>query len=123
MHTRALVAVNTGDAATARPLIKEALELFSRAGDISGVTLLIDDAGQLSALEGDRLRALRLAGASEAIQTRTGTALAALSNGTGGRPVAAATDATETNAWNEGAAMSTDEAVAYALTLGVKEAG
>jgi hypothetical protein len=38
-----------------------------------------------------------------------------MSNGTGGRPVAAATDEAETAAWNEGAAMSSDDAVAYAL--------
>jgi predicted ATPase/class 3 adenylate cyclase len=115
LHTRALVAVNTGDAPTARPLIKEALELFSKAGDISGITLLVDDAAQLAALEGNRLRALRLAGAGQAIQTSTGTDLASMSNGTGGRPVAAATDEAETAAWNEGAAMSSDDAVAYAL--------
>ena len=115
IHTRALVAVNTGDAASARPLIKEALELFYKGGDISGITLLLDDAAQLAELEGDRRRALMLAGAGEAMQARSGTDLASMANGTGGRPVAAAADESETNAWKEGAAMSSDEAVAYAL--------
>ena len=107
--------VNTGDAATAEPLVAEGLKLFSDAGDVSGVTLLLDDSGQLAQLKGERMRALRLAGASKALQATSGTDLAAISNATGAKPVPAPDREEEVGAWEEGRAMSSEEAVAYAL--------
>src|SRR6266513_2970574 len=114
LHTRALVGVNTGDAATAEPLVAEALKLFSDAGDVSGVTLVLDDSGQLAQLKGERMRALRLAGASRELQTRSGTDLATITNATGSKPVPAPNQPEETRMWEEGRAMSSEEAVAYA---------
>jgi predicted ATPase/class 3 adenylate cyclase len=115
LHTRSLVSINTGDVATAEPLVAEGLKLFSEAGDISGVVLLLDDSGQLAQLKGQRARALRLAAASRTLQNKTGTALAAIANATGGKPVPAANQQDEAAAWEEGVAMSSEEAVAYAL--------
>ncbi len=115
LHTRALVSVNTGDAATADPLAAEALKLFSEAGDVSGVTLLLDDCAQLAQLKGERMRALRLAGASRALQAKSGTDLAAITNVTGSKPVPAPNQDEEAGAWEEGRVMSSEEAVAYAL--------
>jgi len=115
LHTRALVGVNTGDAATADPLVAEGLKLFSDAGDVSGVTLLLDDSAQLAQLKGERMRALRLAGASRALQARSGTDLAAITNATGSKPVPAPNQQEEAGAWEEGRAMSSEAAVAYAL--------
>jgi predicted ATPase/class 3 adenylate cyclase len=115
LHTRSLVGINTGDGATAEPLVAEGLRLFSEAGDVSGVTLLLDDAAQLAQLKGERMRGLRLASASRALQARSGTDIASLSNATGGKPVPAATNREESEAWEAGRAMSSDEAVAYGL--------
>ena len=115
LHTRSLVGINTGDVTTAEPLIVEGLRLFSDAGDVSGITLLLDDSAQLSQLKGQRKRALRLAGASLALQARSGTDLASMANATGGKPVPAPDQQEETGAWEEGRAMSSEAAVAYAL--------
>ncbi|TMF65693.1 MAG: adenylate/guanylate cyclase domain-containing protein [Chloroflexi bacterium] len=116
LHTRALAAINVDDAATAEPLIAEAFDLFGKAGDISALTILLDDAAQVARLHGDRLRSLRLAAAAAAVQAKTGAEIAMMANAIGGRPTAAATDAEEKQAWEEGMAMPVDEAVRYALT-------
>jgi len=116
LHTRALAAINVDDAAAAEPLIAEAFDLFGKAGDISALTILLDDAAQVARLHGDRLRSLRLAAAAAAVQAKTGAEIAMMANAIGGRPTAAATDAEEKKAWEEGMAMLVDEAVRYALT-------
>jgi hypothetical protein len=122
LHTRALVAINTDDAATAAPLIAEGLRLFSDAGDVSGVTLLLDDSAQLAQLTGDRMRALRLAAASDALQARSGTDLAAIANATGGRPVPPAGEQKEEReAWGQGREMPSEDAVAYALEASAEQ--
>jgi len=115
LHTRALVSINVGDARTAEPLIVEAFEQFAKAADISAITILLDDAAQLAMLHGDRPRSLRLAAAASALQAKSGADVAMMANSLEGRPVAAATDADERKAWDEGLAMSMDEAVSYAL--------
>src|SRR3989442_12065352 len=71
LHTRALAAINVDDAATAEPLIAEAFDLFGKAGDISALTILLDDAAQVARLHGDRLRSLRLGAAAPAGQAKT----------------------------------------------------
>ncbi len=118
LHTRALVAINLGDPATAEPLVVQALGLFSGAGDISGLTILIDDAAHIARLREHRLRSLRLAGAAAAMQAKSGAELATLANAIGGRPVAAAENDEERKAYEAGQAMSPEEAVAYALNEG-----
>jgi predicted ATPase/class 3 adenylate cyclase len=115
MHTRAMVAIHKDDAGTAGRLVAEALELFSKAGDVSGITILCDDAAHVARLRGDRLRSLRLAGASAALQAQSGTDLAAVANVVGVRPAPDESIPEEVQAWREGAAMSAGEVVRYAL--------
>jgi len=115
LHTRALIAINIGDATTAEPLVAEAFGLFGKAGDISAITILLDDAAQLARLDGHRHRSLRLAAAAASLQAKTGAELAEMANSLQGRPEAGASDAAETKAWDEGLAMTMEEAVAYAL--------
>ena len=115
LHTRALAAINIADATTAEPLIAEAFDLFSKAGDISANTILLDDAAQVARLHGDRLRSLRLGAAAASLQAKTGAEIAMMANAIGGRPVAAATDAVEKKAWDEGRDMPMEEAIRYAL--------
>ena len=93
----------------------EALDQFAKAADMSAITILLDDAAQLALLHGDRLRSLRLAAAAASLQAKSGADVAMMANSLVGRPIAAATDAAERTAWDEGLAMSMDEAVAYAL--------
>jgi predicted ATPase/class 3 adenylate cyclase len=115
LHTRALSAINIDDVTTSEPLVAEALDLFSKAGDISAITILLDDAAQLARLHHDRLRSLRLAAAAASLQAKTGAELAMMTNSISGRPVAAASDVNEKKAWDEGLAMTMEEAVQYAL--------
>jgi tetratricopeptide (TPR) repeat protein len=108
-------ATRSGRLAEARALFRESLEIFAAAHDVSGVALLLDDFSELAVLEGDDLRAIRLAGAAGALQRSTGTQLATLVNEfreRSNRPVD--TDAAAT-AWAEGQAMSLEAAVDYAL--------
>ncbi len=114
-HTRALAAINIEDAASAEPLIAEALELFAKAGDISAITILLDDASQVARLHGDRLRSLRLAAAAASLQAKTGAEIAMMANVIAGRPAASAANPDEKKAWDEGMAMPMEEAVRYAL--------
>ncbi|HKW73270.1 MAG TPA: tetratricopeptide repeat protein, partial [Candidatus Dormibacteraeota bacterium] len=115
LHTRALIPINTSKADQARPLVDEALRLFNQAGDVSGVAIVLDDWAAIARIEGDRLRAIRLAGAAAGLQASTGTQLGGLINLVEGRPAADASNAEELKAWAEGQAMTMDAAVTYAL--------
>ena len=50
------VALRTDDVTGARSYVGEALGLFSNAGDVTGISLLLDDAGEVAMAEGDRSR-------------------------------------------------------------------
>ena len=116
LHTRALVSVNTKDPASAEPMVAEALDLFWKGGDVSGIALILDDWAAVARLQGDRLRALRLAGAAAGLQAATGAELGALINEGEGRPTAGdPAKSDEVAAFAEGRAMNADEAVRYAL--------
>jgi predicted ATPase/class 3 adenylate cyclase len=97
-----------------------ALRQFYEAGDIAGVTLVLDDLAIVATGLGDLERAGRLWGAARHLQRKTGTALADYSKQTSAlfdakTPMEALpADVLETLS-AEGAAMSLDEIVAYAL--------
>ena len=91
------------------------MELFSKAGDVSGITILLDDASQLARVKRLVLRSLRLASAASALEAVSGVQIATLANFVGGRPVASDAE-DERNAWAEGQAMSTEDAVRYAMS-------
>ena len=116
LHTGALVAMRAGDAATAGPLVREALRMFSETSDVSGIVMLLDDAAQLARIEGDPVRATHLAGAAAAHQASSGAGLGTMLNlqeGWTGRE--GLSDEDGAKAWAEGQAMSVEQAVAYAL--------
>ena len=116
MHTRITVAIAEHDPQVASKLTREALEIFSSAGDLSGITLLLDDAASVAKLQGDTIRAVRLAGAAARLQAETGAALASIVNINEGRAWHDLIDTPEEEkAWADGQAMSPDAAVAYAL--------
>jgi predicted ATPase/class 3 adenylate cyclase len=116
LHTRALAAIRKADIVRARLLVLEALKIFATAGDISGIVLLLDDAGQVEQLAGNRALALRLAAAAAAHQKASGAGLGAIVNVTEQRIRIDDLSAVEDQrAWAEGMAMTIDQAVAEAL--------
>ncbi|MGZ6338942.1 MAG: adenylate/guanylate cyclase domain-containing protein [Candidatus Limnocylindrales bacterium] len=117
LHTLGLVYSRLGDPMAARPLWREALSLFAEAGDISGIAVVVGDFGALAVAMGDGLRAARLAGASSQLAASGGVDLATVIEREEGRdPTFGGLDgATQAQAIAEGRAMTTNEAIAYAL--------
>jgi tetratricopeptide (TPR) repeat protein len=106
-----------GKPAPAREPLAESLRLFAAAGDVSAILLHISDFAGVAALEGNYERELRLAGAVGQLKRLTGADLV-------DHPVNAVPGLDETIArlgpdgerlLAEGAAMSLDEVVRYAL--------
>ena len=106
----------------ARDTARHALRHFFEAGDISGVTLVLDDLSLVALGSGDAERAGRLWGAARHLQATTGTALADYVEHTGNLfGIATPRDELTAEALAgfaaDGAAMGLDEVVAYALEL------
>ncbi|HUQ44217.1 MAG TPA: adenylate/guanylate cyclase domain-containing protein [Candidatus Limnocylindria bacterium] len=109
-----------------RPLLHEALGHFHAAGDAAGMTLVIDDLSAQALADDDPERAARLWGAARALATATGATLASYTDGwieAQLRPnVRLAVQPEDLERWaREGAAMSLDQAVAYALGVPSEE--
>jgi predicted ATPase/class 3 adenylate cyclase len=118
LHLSGLIAIREGESANAEPIFVEALGIFAAARDLSGSAVVLDDLAMTAIASGDDLRAARLAGAAASLVASSGTDLASLINKVEGRSgvVSEKVDpATLAAAWNEGRAMSLDEAVAFAL--------
>jgi predicted ATPase/class 3 adenylate cyclase len=116
LHTRSLTAIRKTDAATARRLVDEALQLFVQAGDISGIAILLDDASEVERLEGNRDLSIRLAAAAATHQVTSGAGLGAILNIEEGRIRREyLSDEIDLQAWAEGQAMTIDDAIAAAL--------
>ena len=115
LHTLGLTLLKVGDAAGAAKAWHEALTLFDSAEDVAGLVIQIDNLSVIARLNGDPVRATRLAAAAAAHRLTSGTALAGLltvQEGRTGREGLG--DEAATQAWAEGAAMSLKQAVAYA---------
>jgi predicted ATPase/class 3 adenylate cyclase len=116
LHTRALVAIKGADPAAAWPFVREALAIFSEAGDLSGIAILLDDAAAIAQLAGDAQRALRLAGAAAVNQASSGAGLGGILNvDEGWNWNEKITTEEGTRSWAEGQAMTLEQAVAYAM--------
>jgi tetratricopeptide (TPR) repeat protein len=122
LHTLGVARVRLGRLNEAREALAEGLELWRAAGDVSGMVLFFYDFAELAAAGGRDDRALRLFGAGKALKDRTGTELADYLREEN-RPFALETiallertDAQRKAALTaEGAALSQDEAIAFAL--------
>ena len=116
VHTLGLVALKTDRIDAARASFTEALTMFAQAQDVSGIVLQLDNLSAVALLEGDPLRATRLAAAATAHQLTTGTGLGHLLREREGRTGREGLDDKQAEAaWLEGRAMSLEQAVAYAL--------
>jgi len=112
--------LRNGEVGEARQHIEHAIRHFHAAGDAAGLTLTLDDMSALAVAAGDLDRAARLRGAARNLTTETGAGLATYVEDTfeagvrpGIRSHMAVADLERLGA--EGAAMTLDEAVAYAL--------
>ena len=120
LHMGALVDLGDRQFERAGRTSREALEVFSESGDVAGITLELDNLASVAAARGDRDRAGRLWGAARKLQQRTGTGLADYVEETYemfGTPTPRQILTEEELAARaaEGAAMSLDDVVAYAL--------
>jgi predicted ATPase/class 3 adenylate cyclase len=109
-----------------RPLLIEALRHFAEAGDAAGMTLVIDDLSAQALADDEPERAARLWGAGRALATATGATLASYTDAwieSLLRPnVKNMIEPADLERWAaEGAALSLDEAVAYALGVKVED--
>jgi hypothetical protein len=109
-----------------RPYLHRALRIFHRAGDVAGITLVLDDLSSQALAEDDFLRAARLWGAARALTDAAGVGIAAYTDGWIEREVrpnvqVALDPGDLQRGAREGAAMALDEAVAYALDSTVDE--
>ena len=110
----------------ARPYLQEALRHFVLAGDAAGMTMVVDDLSAMALADEDPERAARLWGAGRALATATGATLASFTDKYVEqqlRPnVRNMINEADLERWAaEGAALSLDEAVAYALGIPVEE--
>jgi predicted ATPase/DNA-binding SARP family transcriptional activator len=117
MHGCALLGIQ--DTAAAGATFREALSLFSTAGDGSALGLLISDFADLARLEGDGVRAARLKGAAARLRQTTEAELANVEDVPWVARAPALKDMIDATAlgkaWSEGRAMSQAEAIGYAL--------
>ncbi len=120
LHMLGSALLRVGDHEEARDDIAHAIRHFHAAGDAAGLTLTLDDMSSLAVADGDLPRAARLRGAARSLTTETGANLAGMVEElyeAGVRPSVRTTmtEAEIARFGAEGAAMTLDEAVAYAL--------
>jgi predicted ATPase/class 3 adenylate cyclase len=120
LHMLALALVSQQRAAEAKAAAHEALTYFKEAGDVAGITLVLDDLSGVALFDEDLPRAGRMWGAARHLQAMTGADLAGFNEtgfGSLGYPTARQVLSPEDleRYAAEGAAMSIDEAVAYAF--------
>jgi predicted ATPase/class 3 adenylate cyclase len=113
----ARVALAEGDLATAASSFLEALDNDEQVGNRTGMAMVMDNLAAIASAQGNHLRALRLGGASEAIKEAAGGhAPPPLIDLPDPRVAARAAlgDAAVAAAWEEGRAMTLDQATSYA---------
>jgi hypothetical protein len=109
-----------------RPYLRDAIRHFFLAGDAAGITLVVDDLSSQALADDEPERAARLWGAGRALTKASGATLAAFTDKwfeASLRPsVRTSVDPADLERWAaEGAAMSLDEVVAYALGIRVED--
>jgi predicted ATPase/class 3 adenylate cyclase len=117
LHVLGRTALAEGDLTTAGSVFLEALANNEQVGNRTGMGIVLDNLAAKASAEGNHLRALRLAGASAAIKEAAGGhAPPPLIDLPDPREAARGTlgDATVQAAWEEGRAMTLEQALAYA---------
>jgi tetratricopeptide (TPR) repeat protein len=126
LHMLSTAQIRSRDLEGARANVSAALRIFHQYGDVSGITLALDDFAALAVALDDLPRAARLWGAARALSSAGGVGLADFVDQQYEfytRPNARfsmAADELERYA-REGRAMTLDESVAYALETSIDE--
>lgn len=120
LHMLSSALTKAGEIDEARGHAVHAMRHFRDAGDAAGVTMALDDLSALAAADNDWPRAARLRGAARNLSVETGANLASLVEDAfdkGIRPGVRVTMSEEDvkRYGAEGAAMTLDEAITYAL--------
>jgi predicted ATPase/class 3 adenylate cyclase len=115
LHSTGLAALHLGDLQETERDWREAIQIFVDAGDTSGIVLLLSDFSELARARGDVERQDTLVGAWTAMSKRTGVGLATLWGTTEGRVLVSDIPPQRKPALDRGLAMTTEEAIAYAL--------
>ncbi|MDO8485211.1 MAG: adenylate/guanylate cyclase domain-containing protein [Candidatus Limnocylindrales bacterium] len=123
LHMLALVTIARENVGPSRDYARHALRHFRDAGDVAGITLVLDDLASIAVAQDDAPRAARLFGGARHLQHTTGTDLANYVEETykqfdAPSPRGALPPEDFERYGAEGAAMSLDELVAYALEGG-----
>jgi tetratricopeptide (TPR) repeat protein len=121
LHQLGSAYLRLGLLADARSNLFEALRLFRKASDTTGLTLAFDDLSSLAVAQGDLDRAARLGGAARNLTNTTGASLASFVDDAveyDARPNVRRemTDEELTRVGALGAAMPLDEMIDYALS-------
>jgi len=115
LHVLGLAALKLAEVDEAADRFSEALGLFVAAADTSGIVLMLSNVAEVARRRGDIERHDVLVGAWSALSARTGVGLVDVYSATEGRLTAAEIPAERRPAVDRGLAMTTEEAVAYAL--------
>jgi tetratricopeptide (TPR) repeat protein len=120
LHMLSLVTIAREDVRPALEYARHALRHFRDSGDVAGITLVLDDLASIAVIQADAQRAVRIYGGARHLQETTGTDLANYVEQTYKQFEAPSPrDAVSPEDYEryaaEGAAMSLDELVAYAL--------
>ena len=120
LHSAGSLAARERDLARAESLLREGLSLFLELGDRQGVADTIETLGTVAAAEGAPERAAVLWGAGEQLRRSIGAAMQVSEREMHDQAVSAVTAALGDEAFeaavDRGAAKSTEDAVAYALS-------
>ena len=110
-----------GDRAQARNALRESLGLRQEIGEIGGVAETLEGFARLSVLENQAREAARLFGAASGMREAVGAPLAPVNRFEIDHGVEAARQAlgddAYLDAWRAGSSLSTEQAVALALTI------
>jgi hypothetical protein len=115
LHTIGLIALKLGELDEATYRLREALELFVTAADTSGIVVHLSSIAEVARQRGDIERHDVLVGAWSALAQRTGVGAADQLARSRGGATAADIPPDRRPALERGLAMTTDDAVAYAL--------
>lgn len=116
LFVRASVDFRMDDVTAAKVRTVEALKIFADANDVSGAVLVLGALAGADRRLGDRLRAARLQGASEAHEVSSGAGLASLIGPQEGWKTDEPRTEVEEAAYAEGRAMTLEQAIDYALS-------
>jgi hypothetical protein len=126
LHMAGSALLRTRRAEESRPYLHDALRHFYIAGDAAGITLVLDDLSSQALADDQPERAARLWGAGRSLTKATGATIAAFTDSfyeIDLRPnVKKAVKPEDLERWAaDGAALTLDEAVAYALGVEVED--